>query len=91
MGRRLSTALPFTCVTCEVEIVGPATFHIGLPFCCAGCVANGPCICSYDDEPDGELEGEATDSRVRHCLDVATALERDEAEALAGRELAARR
>lgn len=52
MARRLSTEYPFTCVTCDVEIVGPATFHVGLPFCCAGCVANGPCRCSYDVEPD---------------------------------------
>ena len=48
---RLSTTYPFTCVTCEVEIVGPATFHLGLPFCCAGCVAGGPCTCSYDRDP----------------------------------------
>lgn len=50
--RRLSTELPFTCVTCELEIAGPPVFHVGLPFCCGGCVANGPCICSYD-EPAG--------------------------------------
>ncbi|MEO8207614.1 MAG: hypothetical protein ABI598_01170, partial [Chloroflexota bacterium] len=40
------------------------TFHVGLPFCCAGCVANGPCICTYDQEP---IDG----SRVHYCLDVA--------------------
>jgi hypothetical protein len=50
MRSRLSTDHPFTCVTCEIEIAGPATFHVGLPFCCAGCVANGPCTCSYDRE-----------------------------------------
>jgi hypothetical protein len=44
----LSTNLPSTCATCEIEIVGKATFHVGLPFCCAGCVAGGPCTCSYD-------------------------------------------
>src|SRR4051794_21933431 len=48
--RRLSTEYPFTCVTCEVEIVGNAVFHVGLPFCCSGCVAGGPCTCSYDLE-----------------------------------------
>ena len=48
---RLSTTDPFTCVTCEAVITGPPTFHVGLPFCCAGCVANGPCSCSYDREP----------------------------------------
>ena len=62
--RRLSTSRPFTCVTCELEIVGSATFHVGLPFCCAGCVANGPCMCSYDQEAIDE-------ARVRHCLDLA--------------------
>jgi hypothetical protein len=50
--RRLSTELPFTCVTCEIEIAGTPVFHVGLPFCCAGCVANGPCICSYDEPTD---------------------------------------
>jgi hypothetical protein len=68
--RRLSTTKPYTCVTCEVEIVGPATFHVGLPFCCSGCVAGGPCTCSYDAEPDVAGEG----AGVRHCLDVAGAL-----------------
>ena len=47
--RRLCTELPFTCVTCELEIRGKPIFHVGLPFCCAGCVADGPCTCSYDD------------------------------------------
>jgi hypothetical protein len=48
--RRLSTALPFTCATCEVEIPTTPTIHVGLPFCCAGCAAGGPCTCSYDEE-----------------------------------------
>lgn len=47
--RRLSTELPFTCVTCELEIAGTPVFYVGLPFCCGGCVADGPCICSYDE------------------------------------------
>lgn len=41
----------FYCVTCEAAIAAQPTFHVGLAFCCAGCVADGPCICSYDDEP----------------------------------------
>jgi hypothetical protein len=45
-----SSRQPFTCVTCLVEIAGPPTFHVGLPFCCAGCAADGPCICSYDGQ-----------------------------------------
>ena len=42
----------FSCVTCEGSIVGTPTFYVGLPFCCAGCVANGPCLCSYDTDDD---------------------------------------
>ena len=48
--RRLCTELPFTCVTCGIEIRGTPEFYVGLPFCCGGCVANGPCICSYDEK-----------------------------------------
>jgi len=40
---------PFSCVTCEMEIGGPPTFHVGLAFCCAGCAVSGPCGCSYDE------------------------------------------
>ena len=47
---RSSTEHPFTCVTCDLEMLGNAVFHVGLPFCCSGCVAGGPCICSYDEE-----------------------------------------
>lgn len=60
----LNTKKPFTCVTCEAEILGSPTFRIGLPFCCSGCAAGGPCTCSYD-------LGVSDDARVRHCLDVA--------------------
>jgi hypothetical protein len=49
----ISARPTFTCVTCEAEIVGSPTFHVGLPFCCAGCVANGPCLCSYDADGGG--------------------------------------
>lgn len=40
----------FTCATCDGTIVGHPTFHVGLAFCCAGCAADGPCLCSYDQE-----------------------------------------
>ena len=64
---RLSTTKPFHCVTCEVQIAGRPTFHTGLPFCCAGCVAGGPCVCSYDSGADDDV-------RVRHCRDIAPLL-----------------
>jgi hypothetical protein len=67
MATRPSTNEPFTCVTCEIEIAGRPTFHVGLAFCCAGCVADGPCICSYDQETDGD--------QVRECLDVESVAE----------------
>ena len=59
--RRLSTEFPFTCVTCEAEITGQAVFHVGLPFCCSGCAADGPCNCSYDEEaPDHDRASDTT-------------------------------
>jgi hypothetical protein len=48
--RRPSTERPFACVSCRARIVGRPVFHVGLPFCCAGCAADGPCNCSYDVE-----------------------------------------
>lgn len=38
----------FTCASCDATIVDSPVFHIGLAFCCAGCAADGPCMCSYD-------------------------------------------
>jgi len=48
MSPSASTPYPFVCVTCDLLIAGHPAFHVGLPFCCAGCVAGGPCMCSYD-------------------------------------------
>ena len=44
----MSTQPTFTCATCDVSIAHHPTFHVGLAFCCAGCAADGPCMCSYD-------------------------------------------
>jgi hypothetical protein len=48
----------FTCATCDHEIAGRPVFHIGLTFCCPGCAADGPCMCSYDpvDDPKEAFE-----------------------------------
>lgn len=40
----------FTCAACQVRILHPPLFHVGVAFCCPGCVADGPCTCSYDDD-----------------------------------------
>jgi hypothetical protein len=81
MRDHLSTDPTFTCVTCEFEIAGHPIFHVGLPFCCAGCVAGGPCTCSYDTAPN--------DWQVRECLDVEVAVggraSSEVAEGVAGR------
>jgi hypothetical protein len=63
MARTENRLQPLTCATCEITIAGAPIYHDGAAFCCAGCAAGGPCICSYDDEP-------AADSRVRHCRDL---------------------
>ncbi len=44
----MTTDDTFTCATCDHEIAGRPVFHLGLTFCCAGCAADGPCMCSYD-------------------------------------------
>jgi len=45
---QMPTQPTFTCATCDAPIAGHPTFHLGLAFCCAGCAADGPCMCSYD-------------------------------------------
>ena len=65
--RLLSPELPFSCVTCELEIVGTPVFHVGLPFCCAGCVADGPCTCSYD-KPVAEGAGAGAAAADRSAI-----------------------
>jgi len=48
----MPTVYTFTCATCDHVITGRPVFHIGLTFCCAGCAADGPCMCSYDPVDD---------------------------------------
>ena len=63
-----SDTTPFRCVTCEAEIRTRPVFHVGLAFCCAGCVADGPCLCSYDPEP-GPVETAASAMRLDAVAD----------------------
>jgi len=44
----MPTQPAFTCATCDDQIAHHPVFHLGLAFCCAGCAADGPCMCSYD-------------------------------------------
>ncbi len=72
----------FTCATCEIEIVDKPVFHTGLAFCCAGCAADGPCGCSYDETPAAALRGLGADVAAptwrRHVLAVPAEEEPDE-------------
>ena len=63
-----TTDRPFTCVSCEAQIVGNVAFHVGLPFCCAGCVAGGPCTCSYDVGPASRGSADRRRPRGRRRL-----------------------
>ena len=60
-------AASLICTSCEGEIAGRPEFHVGLAFCCAGCVVGGPCMCSYDldtVEPFTDAEWELVVERV---------------------------
>jgi hypothetical protein len=59
-----STEQPLACVSCEGEIVGWAEYYAGLPFCCAGCVVGGPCMCSYDLDPIPTVVDEVVAPRI---------------------------
>jgi hypothetical protein len=47
--RHAPRAGAFSCANCDFAIAGRPVFHVGLAFCCTGCVADGPCTCSYDE------------------------------------------
>lgn len=47
------------CVTCESRFEWAPVIHLGLAFCCDGCVAGGPCSCSYDESPDRSAGSDA--------------------------------
>ena len=51
-----------TCVACEMEIRGTPVWYMGVPYCCEGCAAGGPCTCTYDDFDAGQkANGDAVD------------------------------
>jgi hypothetical protein len=64
-----TTAPKFTCANCDMELVGRPTIHVGVAFCCAGCVAGGPCTCSYDEILEAEPQP-TVGWTVHDCLDV---------------------
>jgi hypothetical protein len=75
MAPSASTPHRFICVSCDLLIAGSPTFHVGLPFCCAGCVASGPCTCSYDTDAH---EGHAGGSQHRPAAAMRFAMVEEE-------------
>jgi hypothetical protein len=69
----MATQPDFICATCDVTITHHPTFHLGLAFCCAGCAADGPCMCSYDveDQPQQAAPAPALVARPRTALAMA--------------------
>ena len=61
----MPTQPTFTCATCDHQIAHHPVFHLGLAFCCAGCAADGPCMCSYDAGAEPATETRASRSRSR--------------------------
>ena len=37
-----------TCTNCEEPIAQATVYFDGRPYCCVGCVAGGPCLCTYE-------------------------------------------
>jgi hypothetical protein len=67
---QLSDRPLFICPTCEVPTGPRPTFHLGLAFCCAGCAADGPCRCSYDQEEIDDQLDATLDDRVVVATDT---------------------
>jgi hypothetical protein len=59
VGTRAERADEFAlrCATCEVPITGHSECDDGDSFCCAGCVAGGPCICTSEATLDESQAG----------------------------------
>jgi hypothetical protein len=36
------------CASCEVLIAGRPVYRMDEAYCCAGCAAGGPCVCTYE-------------------------------------------
>ncbi len=39
------------CLSCDIDLHGTPEMLDGEPFCCAGCAAGGPCVCTYERGP----------------------------------------
>ena len=51
----MPVSVPVSCASCEMEIRWPPIARGHDRFCCDGCAAGGPCICTYDEVTDPEV------------------------------------
>lgn len=42
------------CANCEEPVTGDVHYHNGEPYCCPGCIAGGPCTCTYRTPSAGD-------------------------------------
>lgn len=76
-----------TCATCEQSIDHAPVFFDGRAYCCAGCVAGGPCTCTYvppveasdDDGSDAAADEDASTAEATLRADAPTPLQRPDA------------
>ncbi len=46
------------CASCEGEITGRPVYRMDEAYCCLGCAAGGPCMCTYEaDLADDGVNG----------------------------------
>ena len=41
---------PGFCASCEIELVGRPVYRLDEAYCCDGCAAGGPCMCTYESD-----------------------------------------
>lgn len=67
--------VPILCANCYIPIAGTPVMVDGEAYCCRGCAAGGPCICSYSNEETPPSPGETKASIVVSKEEVLKALE----------------
>lgn len=58
------------CESCDIELIVVPLWRTDRCYCCSGCAAGGPCICSYVDDP-GRLGNKSgiVPTRISDLLD----------------------
>lgn len=59
---RLMPGEPEICAACDTFIMSMPVWHTGIPYCCEGCSAGGPCTCTYDADDGHKADADAVDA-----------------------------